>query len=97
MTTIWGAPSLNSSPEPSPPPVEPSAQTRNAAFAQNSCRLSRVDPPAASVFRIHDILVWIRIRGSMPLTNRSDPDADADPDPSIFITDLQDANKKLNF
>jgi hypothetical protein len=26
-----------------------------------------------------------------------DPDADpdADPDPSIFITDLQDANKKL--
>jgi hypothetical protein len=27
----------------------------------------------------------------------SDPDADADPDPSIFITDLQDANKKLIF
>ncbi len=24
-----------------------------------------------SVFRIHDILVWIRIRGSMPLTNGS--------------------------
>jgi hypothetical protein len=24
-----------------------------------------------AVFRIHDILVWIRIRGSMPLTNRS--------------------------
>ncbi len=24
-----------------------------------------------------------------------DPDPDADPDPSIFITDLQDANKKL--
>jgi hypothetical protein len=23
------------------------------------------------VFRIHDILVWIRIRGSMPLTNGS--------------------------
>jgi hypothetical protein len=22
-----------------------------------------------AVFRIHDILVWIRIRGSMPLTN----------------------------
>jgi hypothetical protein len=24
----------------------------------------------------------------------SDPDADPDPDPSIFIIDLQDANKK---
>jgi hypothetical protein len=23
----------------------------------------------AAVLRIHDILVWIRIRGSMPLTN----------------------------
>jgi hypothetical protein len=41
-----------------------------------------------SVFRIHDI--WIRIRGSMPLTIM-DPDAD----PAIFLTDLQDANKKL--
>ncbi len=27
----------------------------------------------------------------------SDPDTDADPDPSIFIIDLQDANKKLMF
>jgi hypothetical protein len=26
-----------------------------------------------------------------------DPDSDADPDPSIFIIDLQDANKKLIF
>jgi hypothetical protein len=26
-----------------------------------------------------------------------DPDPDADPDPSIFITDLQDANEKLIF
>jgi hypothetical protein len=26
-----------------------------------------------------------------------DPDPDADPDPSIFIIDLQDANKKLIF
>jgi hypothetical protein len=26
-----------------------------------------------------------------------DPDPDADSDPSIFITDLQDANKKLIF
>jgi hypothetical protein len=25
----------------------------------------------------------------------SDPEPDADPDPSIFIIDLQDANKKL--
>jgi hypothetical protein len=27
--------------------------------------------PKAVVFRIHDILVWIRIRGSMPLTSGS--------------------------
>jgi hypothetical protein len=32
--------------------------------------------------------MWIRISGSMPLTN-------ADPDPSSFILDLQDANKKV--
>jgi hypothetical protein len=38
--------------------------------------------------RIHDILVWIRIRGSMPLTN-------LDPDPAILIIELQEANKKL--
>jgi hypothetical protein len=30
----------------------------------------------------------------MPLTNDPDPDADPDQDPSIFIIDLQDANKK---
>jgi hypothetical protein len=54
-------------------------------------------PSYLPVFRIHDILVWIRIRGSMPLTNGLmdlDPDSDPDPDPSIFIIDLQDANKK---
>jgi hypothetical protein len=47
-----------------------------------------------SSVRIHDILVWIRIRtrGSMPLTNiNSDPD----PDPAFFVIDLQDVNKKL--
>ncbi len=37
-----------------------------------------------SVFRIHDVLVWIRIRI-------------LDPDPSIFVIDLQDANNKTNF
>jgi hypothetical protein len=38
-------------------------------------------------------LIRIRngIRGSMPLTGDPDPD----PDPAIFVTDLQDANKKL--
>jgi hypothetical protein len=46
------------------------------------------------VFRIHDILVWIRIRGSMSLTIM-DPDPNADPDPAIFVIDLQGANKKL--
>jgi hypothetical protein len=56
-----------------------------------------------AVFRIHNILVWIRIRRSMPLTNGS---GSADPclwlidpvsDPSIFVIDLQDASKKLIF
>jgi hypothetical protein len=37
-----------------------------------------------SVFRIHDILGWIRIRI-------------LDPDPAIFVIDLQDASKKLIF
>jgi hypothetical protein len=40
--------------------------------------------PYFAVFRIHDILVWIRIRG---------PDSD----PAIFVIDLQDVNKKLFF
>jgi hypothetical protein len=50
------------------------------------------------VFRIHDILVWIRIwiRGSMPLTNDPDSDPDAYPDPVIFVIDLQDADKNRN-
>jgi hypothetical protein len=45
------------------------------------------------VLRIRDILVWFRIRGSMP--RLMDPDADLDP--AIFVIDLQDANKKLIF
>jgi hypothetical protein len=50
------------------------------------------------VFRIHDILVWIRIRirGSMPLTNGSGSTVDSDPDPAIFVINLQDANKKIH-
>jgi hypothetical protein len=50
-----------------------------------------------TVFRIHDILVWIRIliRGSMPLTNGSG--SISDPDAAIFVIDLQDSNKKLTF
>jgi hypothetical protein len=46
---------------------------------------------AATVLRIHDILVWIRIRmrGSMPLTKGSGS--------CYFVIDLQNANKKLIF
>jgi hypothetical protein len=56
------------------------------------------------VIRIHDILVRIRIRGSMPLTNTdpdsvpdADPDSDpdADPKPALFEIDLQDVNKNI--
>jgi hypothetical protein len=39
------------------------------------------------MLRILDILVWIRIRGSIPLTNGSGS--------FFFIIDLQDANNKL--
>ncbi len=42
-----------------------------------------------SVLRIPDILVRIRIRGSVPLPNASDP--------AIFVIDLQDGNKKYFF
>jgi len=45
------------------------------------------------VLRIHDILMWIRIRRSVPLTFGSDPN----PVPAIFVIFLQEANKKLNF
>jgi hypothetical protein len=55
-----------------------------------------------SVLRIHDILVWIRIRRSMPLTNGSGSGFGSgswilDPDSAIFVIDLQDASKKLIF
>jgi hypothetical protein len=41
------------------------------------------------MFRIYDFLVWIRIRGFMPLTNGSGSGF------VIFVIDLQDRNKKL--
>jgi hypothetical protein len=47
--------------------------------------------PRQTIPSLHEILVWIRIRGSIPLTNG------VDPDPSIFVSDLQDINKKLIF
>jgi hypothetical protein len=51
------------------------------------------------VLRIHEILVRIRIRGPKHLINGPgpDPDPDADPDPAIFVSDLQDINKKIIF
>jgi hypothetical protein len=56
----------------------------------------KVHPDFKSVLRIHDILGWIRIRGSMPLTNGSGSGSWVrilDPDPAIFVIDLQDASK----
>jgi hypothetical protein len=49
-----------------------------------------------TVLRIHDILVWIRIRGSMPLTNGSGSGFGSG-SCYIFVIGLQDANKKLIF
>jgi hypothetical protein len=54
----------------------------------------------ASVFRIRDILVRIRILGTVPLTNGSGSTASASDlasDPALFVSGLQDANKKLFF
>ena len=42
------------------------------------------------MLRIHEILVRIWIRGSISLSR-------LDPDPAIFVSDLQDVNKKLFF
>ncbi len=42
-----------------------------------------------AVVWIRDILVRIRIRGSV----QTEPDSD--PDPAIFVSDLQDSNKKI--
>jgi hypothetical protein len=52
-----------------------------------------------AVLRIHAIFMWICIwiRGSMPLANGTDRDSGPDPDPAIFVIDVQDANKKLNY
>ncbi len=55
-----------------------------------------------SVFRIHEILGWIRIRirESMPLTTGSGAwirIRSLDTDPAIFVIDLQYASKKLFF
>jgi hypothetical protein len=59
--------------------------------ARDLDRIPKSSDCSRSVFRIQDILGWIRIRirGSVPL--------DPDPDPAIFVIDLQDASKKLIF
>jgi len=44
-----------------------------------------------SLFCVRDILVRIRIRGSLPCLWPMDPD------PAILVLDFQDANKKLVF
>jgi hypothetical protein len=48
-----------------------------------------------SVLGIRDILVRIRIPGSVPLTNGSDPDPA--PDPITFFIDFKDAKKNFVF
>jgi hypothetical protein len=45
--------------------------------------------------RIRDIVVWIRIRGSLPYLCRTDPDPDSFS--ALFVSDLQDTNKKYFF
>ncbi len=57
---------------------------------------TRVPDPAA-VLWIPDILVWIRIRGPVPLTHGSDPVPAPDPHSSFYVNGWQDANKKVNF
>jgi hypothetical protein len=79
-----------------PPPFSPVAIFEILMWSLVRCKNSvnlaaHATPELKPVLWIHDILVWIRIRGSMPLTYGSG----SDPDPAIFIIDLQDANKKL--
>jgi hypothetical protein len=47
-----------------------------------------------AVLRIREILVRIRIRRSVPLTTDPDSNPTPDSDPDIFVSDLQDGNKK---
>jgi hypothetical protein len=48
------------------------------------------------VLRIHEILVRIRMRGSIPLTNGSGS-GPADPDPALFVSNLKEVNKNIFF
>ncbi len=75
----WGSPSSRSA------PASPPTGSSGTALSARIYDFLIVFWP---VFRIHDILVWIRSRGSMRLIIM-------DPDPAIFAIDLQDANKKL--
>ncbi len=51
-----------------------------------------------AVLWIRDILIWIRVRGSLPLTYGSESGSgDPAPDPALFVSDLQDANLKIFF
>jgi hypothetical protein len=45
--------------------------TEQPLFRPQGAYLYLLLPVLRIVFRIHDILVWIRIRGSMPITNGS--------------------------
>jgi hypothetical protein len=53
--------------------------------------------PFRSMLRIRDILVRIRISGSIPLITDPDPTLDPAPDPAIFVSFLQDGNKQVFF
>ncbi len=66
------------------PPITSACPTTNS-FACLAAKGKNRFYDCKPVFRIHDILVWIRIRILI-----------LDPDPAIFVIDLQDANKKLN-
>jgi hypothetical protein len=48
------------------PPPPPSLRFRNNLCKDDCAFVHQVPPWLLSVFRIHDILMWIRIRGSMP-------------------------------
>jgi hypothetical protein len=50
-----------------------------------------------AVLRIRDMLVRIRIRGSVPLTKDPDPAIFVSDLSAIFVSDLQDGNKKIIF
>jgi hypothetical protein len=72
------------------PAQDPSVIKKNRKNLDSSCFVTSFQCSGSMTF-------WCGSGSADPCLQLMDPDPDSDPDadPSIFITDLQDANKKL--